>query len=108
MHKAVLIAEDNENDAMAIRATLRDAGITIPLKFVANGSSAIAYLKGTGEYADREKFPLPSVLLIDLRMPLLDGFQVLEWLRTQKQFHDLLIVVLGGHGELSKMREAYF
>lgn len=108
MQKAVLIAEDSENDAMAIHATLRDAGVTLPLKFVADGSSVIAYLKGAGEYADREKFPLPSVLLMDLRMPFLDGFQVMEWLKTQKRFHDLLIVALSGHGELSNVREAHF
>src|SRR5215469_16748602 len=108
MQKAVMIAEDSDDDAMAIRATLRNAGVTLPLKFVTDGSSVIAYLKGTGEYADREKFPIPSVLLLDLRMPRLNGFQVMEWLKTQKQFHDLLVVALGGHGELSKMREAYF
>jgi CheY-like chemotaxis protein len=78
-----------------------------PVRFVTDGSSVIAYLKGTGEYDDREKFPLPGVLLLDLIMPRLDGFQVMEWLKTQSQFADMLIVVLTGHGHLSNMREAY-
>jgi len=107
MSKAVLIAEDNDDDAMAIRTALRNAGVTLPLKFVTNGSSVIDYFKGTGEYVDRERFPLPNVLLLDLKMPRLDGFQVMEWLATQKRFHDLLIVVLSGNGELSNMRGAF-
>ena|SRR5215469_9753968 len=107
MSKAVLIAEDSDDDAMAIRAALRNAGVTLPLRFVTDGSSVIAYLKGAREYVDREIFPLPNVLLLDLKMPRLDGFQVMEWLKTQKQFHDLLIVVLSGMGELSNIREAY-
>jgi len=92
---------------MAIRATLRDAGVALPLKFVTDGSSAIAYLNGSGEYRDREKFPLPSVLLLDLKMPRLDGFQVMEWLKTQKRFNDLLIVVVSGNGDLSNIPKAY-
>jgi len=108
MTKAVLIAEDNDDDAMAIRAVLRNAGVTIPLKFVTNGALVVAYLKGTGDYVDREKFPLPSVLLLDLKMPRLDGFQVMAWIKTQKQFRDLLIVVLSGMDELANIREAYY
>jgi CheY-like chemotaxis protein len=50
---------------------------------VHNGQEAIAYLKGEGSYADRNKFPLPAVILLDLNMPMKNGFDVLEWLRSQ-------------------------
>jgi CheY-like chemotaxis protein len=72
-----------------------------------DGDQVIAYLKGNAPYADREKFPLPSVLLLDLKMPRMNGFQVMEWLHAQKEFKNLLTIVLTGHEELKEVQQAY-
>lgn len=106
MVKAVLIADDNPEHVVRIRTTLRDAGSVLPMTFVSNAAAVIAYLMGTGQFSRRERFPLPNILLLDLKMPQLDGFKVLEWIRKQKQFDDLLIVILTDR-ELSYLHEAF-
>lgn len=90
----VLVADDSENDRLLLKkAVERAAGKLRVAGEVSNGSDAIAYLKGHQHYNDREKFPMPDLLLLDLKMPLKDGFEVLTWLRTQS-FSNLKVVVL--------------
>jgi len=103
----ILIADDDENDVMAVREILRDAGVTNSVHAVSDGDLAIAYLKGEKEYADRKQFPAPRVLLLDLKMRRKSGFDVLEWLAFHEEFENMLVVVLSGHGELKNVRDAY-
>jgi CheY-like chemotaxis protein len=105
--KPILLAEDSEDDADIIRHVLKKAKVDNPIITVWDGAEAIAYLKGEGIYADRDLSPLPAVLLLDLKMPKRDGFEVLEWVRTQPQFKDLLIVVLSGFNQLESINRAY-
>src|SRR6267378_148598 len=93
-HVPILLAEDDKNDIFLMRRAFDNAGFLNPLFVVHNGQQAIHYLEGTGDYRPREKFPLPGLLLLDLKMPLMDGFDVLAWLRTQSQFDTLPVVVL--------------
>jgi len=72
---------------------------------VADGSEAIAYLKGDGAFADRLKFPFPDLLLLDLKMPGVDGFEVLRWLQTQS-FPKLVVIVLSGSERREDMTQA--
>jgi CheY-like chemotaxis protein len=90
----ILLAEDDKNDIFMMRRGLAKAGVPNPLFVVENGREAIDYLAGNGDYAAREKFPLPGLMLLDLKMPWMDGFDVLAWLRTRKQFDSLPVVVL--------------
>jgi CheY-like chemotaxis protein len=90
----ILLAEDDENDIFLMGRAFDRAGIPNPLFVVHNGQEAVDYLSGKGQYADREKHPLPGLLLLDLKMPWMDGFDVLKWLRQQKQFDTLPVVVL--------------
>lgn len=90
----ILLAEDDKNDIFLMRRAFDTAGIRNPLHVVHNGQEAVDYLSGAGVYSDRNKFPLPRLLLLDLKMPLLDGFDVLKWLRAEKQFDMLPVVVL--------------
>ncbi len=105
--KPILIAEDFEPDAKALELTLKKAGVANPLIFVSDGDQAIYYLMGKGIYADREKYPFPGVFLLDLKMPRVDGYEVLRWCRSQPQLSDLVICVLSGYHELQDVARAY-
>ena len=94
MQPVVLLADDNEDDVLALRHALRRAGIDVPLQVVEDGEEAIAYLRGVGRFSNRAEFPLPDLFLLDLRMPKLDGFEVLEWLRQQPSLAPLRTIVL--------------
>ena len=89
----MLVAEDQENEAEILRLACQRAKISLPLQFVRNGVEAMAYLKGEGRFADRAQHPLPKLLLLDLRMPLVGGFEVLGWLRLQPGLRRLVVIV---------------
>jgi len=105
--KPILLAEDVEDDAVVIKHTLKKAGVINPIITVYDGEQAIAYLAGNGIYTDRDLFPLPGVLLLDLKMPKCGGFEVLEWLKTQPQLKELLVIVLSGLNQLDSINRAY-
>ena len=92
--EVILLAEDNENHVLLIRRAFEQAGLVNPLYVVSDGEEAVAYLKGQGKYANREEYPLPCLLLLDLKMPRKDGFEVLEWIRQQPGLFALRVVVL--------------
>lgn len=93
-HFLVLVADDSESDRILLKKALKRAnGRLRIIGEVGNGHDAIAYLKGHQHFNDREKYPLPDLLLLDLKMPLKDGFDVLTWLRSQS-FKNLTVVVL--------------
>jgi CheY-like chemotaxis protein len=102
----VLLAEDNEHDALFVARLFQTSGILNPLQVVSNGREAIWYLKGEGRYSDRAAYPRPILLLLDLRMPVADGLDVLIWLQTQPK-PNFPIVVLTAFDDLRAMREAY-
>jgi CheY-like chemotaxis protein len=103
----ILVVEDDENDALLIRRTLANAGIPNPPQFVRSGEDAINYLEGAGPYANRETYPLPALVLLDLKLPVMDGFEVLKWIRAHPHFKDLRVVVLTGSGHIRDVNEAY-
>ncbi len=90
----ILLAEDDENDIFLMRRALTRAEVPNPVFVVRNGQEAINYLAGTGQFADRDQFPIPGLLLLDLKMPWMDGFDVLKWLRGQRRFDAFPVVVL--------------
>ena len=90
----ILLVEDDENDVLLIQRSFQKADLRDTLKVVRDGEQAVQYLSGEGAYANREKFPLPFLILLDLKMPRMNGFEVLEWVRRQPDFKRLLIVVL--------------
>ena len=92
--QTILLVDDSENDLTLMDIAFRRAGLNSPLQVVHNGEEAIAYLAGEGRYTDRNKFPLPAVMLLDLNMPMKDGFHVLDWLRKQSGLKRLSTIVL--------------
>ena len=92
----ILLVEDDEMDAFLIRRTLANAGVSNPNRVFRNGEAVISYLKGEGVYADRDQHPLPGLVLLDLKMPGMGGFEVLRWIRNQPELSALRVVVLTG------------
>jgi CheY-like chemotaxis protein len=85
--------EDEEFDAMFMHKAFERMGLKGSLKVVADGQQAIDYMAGNGAYADRREHPLPAVILLDLKLPVVSGFEVLEWLRQQPGLKNLPVVV---------------
>jgi CheY-like chemotaxis protein len=76
-----LLVEDNEDDVFFMQRALQQAGIHNPLHVVRNGEEAIEYLSGQNQFSDREQHPLPGMVFLDLKMPGVNGFEVLKWMR---------------------------
>ena len=93
-HIPILLAEDDKNDIFLMRRAFDRARYLNPLCIVQNGREVVDYLEGAGQFSQREKYPLPGLLLMDLKMPFMDGFDVLAWLREHPQFDTLPVVVL--------------
>ena len=89
----ILLADDSEDDLLLTRIAFQKAGVKNPLQEVHNGEETIAYLKGESPYDDRQQFPLPIILLMDLNMPRKNGFEVLSWLRAQKGLKRLTVII---------------
>lgn len=103
----ILQVEDDENDVLLLRYVLRAAGIPNALVTVSDGQEAIAYLSGEGEYADRARHPLPCLVLLDLKMPIKNGFDVLRWVRAQPALRCLVIVVMTASADQQDIDRAY-
>jgi CheY-like chemotaxis protein len=102
----VLAAEDEESDAVLLQLAFGRAGLPNLLVIVRDGQEAIEYLSRWVPYADGDSDPLPSLLLLDLKMPRMTGFDVLAWLRDKPQFKDLPVVVLSSSSHESDIQRA--
>ena len=90
----VLLAEDNPDEAYLLRRAFRQAGLPHEIIEVRDGVATMEYLKGTPPFTDRARYPFPRLLLLDLKMPKVNGFEVLAWLETRPEFSSLPAVVL--------------
>ena len=103
----ILLADDLDDDILLIKRAFRKGKITNPLQVVRDGEEAIAYLKGEGKYANRAEYPLPDLMLLDLKMPRIDGFEVLRWIRQQPGLKALRVVVLTSSEDIRDVNQAY-
>ena len=103
----ILLVEDREDDVLMLRRSFRKAGISNPIQVVRDGEEAISYLAGTGKFSDRIEFPLPELVLLDLKMPRLDGFEVLRWIRAQRNFSGIRVVMLTSSESIQDVNLAY-
>jgi CheY-like chemotaxis protein len=102
----VLCAEDEESDAILLQNAFRKAGSSHPLRIVKDGREAVDYLSGVPPYEDRGQNPLPALLLLDLKMPRLSGFDVLRWLATRPELSHIPVVVLSSSPAEPDIRKA--
>jgi CheY-like chemotaxis protein len=102
----ILLAKDNETDAMLVRRAMEIAGVKARMEVVRDGQEAVDYLAGVNSYADRVKHPFPKLMLLDLQMPRLDGFEVLRIVRKNFQF-TLPVIVLTNSENPSDIKRAY-
>lgn len=103
----ILVAEDDEDYVLLIKQVFQKAHIPNPVQVVWNGEEAISYLKGEGKYSNRDEYPLPDIFLLDLKMPRVNGFEVLKWVRAQPTLSTLRILVLTSSDEIRDVNEAY-
>lgn len=104
--KTILQIEDDQNDAFLVAHSLHKIGVTNPIQLVADGQQAINYLQGAGKYCDRTQYPLPDLILLDLKLPRVMGLEVLRWIRRQAGL-PMIVVVLTASSEESDIAAAY-
>lgn len=104
--KPILVADDDENDLFFLRRALERAGVKNPLFVTRDGEEAIKYLAGTAPYDNRAQYPLPGLFLLDLKMPRVNGFDVLTWVSQHSELKGLIIVVLSSSDHEEDMRKA--
>jgi len=103
----ILLVEDSEDNILLVRRAMHKAGITTRLEVATSGEEAIEHLAGTKRYSDWVRFPLPSLVLLDLKMPGLSGFDVLKWIRQQPGLKALRVAMLTSSELPSEIKMAH-
>lgn len=103
----ILIAEDEEDYVLLLKRAFSEADIHNPVYFVSTGQELVEYLKGQGQYANRDEYPLPDLLLLDLKLPGFNGFEILGWVRSHPGLTGLRILVLTTSEQLNDVNRAY-
>lgn len=105
--KNLLVAEDSDVDIFLLKRAFLKAGVNCPLHFVKDGAAAISYLSGEGHFGDRKEFPVPHLVILDIKMPGADGFEVLQWLRKQPNIGLLPVIMLSSSNFPSDVDKAH-
>ena len=101
----ILMVDDSADDCLLLKMAVSKTERLHFLGSLSDGDEVIDYLNGAGKYADRDKYPVPDMLLLDLKMPRKDGFEVLSWLK-QQPFDDMVVVVLSGSNQPEDVQKA--
>lgn len=104
---AILLLEDQEDDVFLLKRAFKQASIPARIEAVPDGVEGIAYLKGEGKYADRNRFPVPRLILLDLKMPRMGGLEFLEWMEKHGRKHLIPMVVLTSSQLAADVRRVY-
>jgi CheY-like chemotaxis protein len=107
IHGKVLLVEDNPDDVTFVQMAFKKAGLGDVVTVVSDGGEALKYLGGKGPYGDRRKFPVPSLMMLDLRLPTVDGFEVIRWVRSHPSYKRLPITVFTGSSYPKHLHRAY-
>ena len=105
--KTILLVEDNEDDVFIMRRAFTKAGIKNPLFVAEDGRVALDYMEGAGEFKDRGRFPIPALMLLDLKLPRVMGLDVLKSIRSNPAVPAILVVVLTSSDQQPDIDRAY-
>ena len=108
MNPTILLVEDDANDVFFMKRAMKLAGMLNPVQVASDGRQAIHYLGGTGEHRDRAQFPLPCLVLLDLKLSHVMGLDVLKWIREQPELKTVIVLVLTSSKLPPDIRKAYF
>jgi CheY-like chemotaxis protein len=103
----ILLVDDDADTVFLLRRAMQKANLNYPVQVAKDGQEAIDYLSHQGAYSDREQFPAPALMLLDLKMPRKNGFEVLEWVRQQPGLQRLIVVVLTSSNQATDVNRAY-
>ena len=103
----ILVAEDEEDYVLLLKQAFRQANIHNPMYFVSTGVELMSYLKGEGKYANREEYPLPDLLLLDIKLPGFTGLEVLGWVRAQPGLAGMRVLILTSSEDMKDINDAY-
>jgi len=95
----ILLVEDNEDDVLLLKYALEEAGIRNPLHWVQSVEAAMNYLTGEGEYADRNLYPIPGIIFVDLKLPGRSGHELLKWMNMRAYLARVVRIVLTGSND---------
>ncbi len=107
MQKFVLLVEDDSADILLMKRATVKTGFRFPLAWAENGQQAMDYLDGRNEFADRTRFPLPSHVVLDIKLPLRNGLEVLSWLRACPGLKGLPVIIFTSSSERQDIQSAY-
>src|SRR5437773_9259885 len=107
MTRAILLVEDDENDVVVMMMALEKAGLTCRIRVARDGREAQDYLSGTGKFADRHEYPLPYLILLDLKLPRVMGLEVLKWVRERPEFDSTIVLILSSSSMPEVVQGAY-
>lgn len=107
MADTILLVEDSADDVFFMERAWQGAGFKNQLQVAKDGKVALDYLAGNGEFADRQKHPMPDLVLLDLKLPYVPGLDVLKWIRNRPDLQMMPVVILTSSGERSDLERAY-
>lgn len=105
--RVILIVDDDENDRLFLSRALHQIAPELTTRTVESGSEAMAYLEGDGQYSDREKFPFPTLIFLDLKMPGVDGFAVLQHMKANTTWAIVPAIVFSSSSRLEDVTKAF-
>ena len=96
----ILLVEDDANDVIFLQRAFKKADVTVPIRVARDGQEAIDYLSHAGSFQDREQFPVPCLIILDLTLPKKNGLEVLHWLRQQPELQEIPVVMVTSLAEV--------
>jgi DNA-binding response OmpR family regulator len=103
----LLLVEDDPNDILLFERAMEKIQLPIELIVVQDGEKAISYLSGSGKFKDRKRYPLPHIILVDLKLPKKSGFDVVEWVKNHPEFKIIPVIVLSSSKQVQDVNLAY-
>jgi CheY-like chemotaxis protein len=103
----ILHVDDDPNDVLLVKHACRAASLNCGVEFVSDGEVAMSYLKGDNPYSNRQQYPMPNLLLLDLKMPRKTGFEVLKWVRAQSDLRRMIVLIFTSSRHQEDIDRAY-